>query len=103
MTNENYPIPTKIILHKKSRTVEIIFPNDEIFTIACAVLRAQSLSAEMRHGNTDSTGYKDVNILAIEPVGQYAIKPIFSDGHRTGIFSWQTLYELGKKYGSTSA
>jgi DUF971 family protein len=87
-------VPTKIILHKVSRTLEVQFLNNEIFYLPCAYLRTFSTSADMRHSDV-STLNPHVNILSIEPVGHYAIKPIFSDGHRTGIYSWDTLYELG--------
>lgn len=92
-------IPTEIILHKKSRTLEVIFDTGENFVFPCEYLRVFSPSAEVRGhgvGNEKLITHKEhVNILAIEPVGQYAIKPIFSDGHQTGIYSWKTLYELG--------
>lgn len=87
-------IPTKIILHKVSRMLEVQFSSKEIFYLPCAYLRAFSTSAEMRTFDV-SVMNPHVNILSIEPVGHYAIKPIFSDGHRTGIYSWNTLYELG--------
>lgn len=103
MSNEKKPIPTKIILHKKSRTLEIQFKEGEQFIIPCAFLRAYSPSADMREVKRSMTSYTEVNILAIEPVGQYAIKPIFSDGHRTGIFSWETLYQLGIQYGARNS
>jgi DUF971 family protein len=85
--------PREIILHKKSRTLEVLFESGERFIFPCAYLRAFSPSAETRHHPV--SGKENVNILAIEPVGNYAIKPLFSDGHQTGIFSWKTLYELG--------
>jgi DUF971 family protein len=88
-------VPIKIILHKVSRILEIQFSDTECFMLPCAYLRAFSTSAEMR--NIDpATINPHVNILSIESVGQYGIKPIFSDGHRTGIYSWDTLYELGR-------
>lgn len=88
-------IPTKIILHKVSRTLEVQFSEHEHFILPCAYLRAFSTSAEMRDTHP-STLNPNVTILAIEPIGHYAIKPVFSDGHRTGIYSFDTLYELGK-------
>lgn len=92
-------VPIEIILHKKSKTLEVIFDTGETFVFPCEYLRVFSPSAEVRgHGVGNEklvTNKEHVNILAIEPVGQYAIKPIFSDGHQTGIFSWKTLYELG--------
>ncbi|MHB1948788.1 MAG: gamma-butyrobetaine hydroxylase family protein [Gammaproteobacteria bacterium] len=92
-------IPTEIILHKKSRTLEVVFSADERFVLPCEYLRVYSPSAEVRgHGVGNEklvVGKEHVNILSIEPVGNYAIKPIFSDGHQSGIYSWKTLYELG--------
>ncbi|MBV8801722.1 MAG: DUF971 domain-containing protein [Gammaproteobacteria bacterium] len=87
-------IPIKIILHKVSRNLEVQFVNNETFYLPCAYLRAFSTSAEMRNFDVSAIN-PHVNILSIEAVGQYAIKPIFSDGHCTGIYSWDTLYELG--------
>ena len=92
-------IPTEIILHKKSKTLEVRFAANECFILPCEYLRVFSPSAEVRgHGIGNEkcvVGKEQVNILAIEPVGNYAIKPIFSDGHQSGIFSWETLYDLG--------
>jgi DUF971 family protein len=94
-------VPTKIILHKKSRTLEVVFQSGECFILPCEYLRVHSPSAEVRGHSVGNeklvVGKEHVNILAIEPVGQYAIKPIFSDGHQSGIYSWKTLYELGVK------
>jgi DUF971 family protein len=98
MTEKTYPTPVTITLHKKSRTLEIEFDNKENITLPCALLRASSPSAEMKHGvSSKDMDYSHVNILSIESVGNYAIRPVFSDGHRTGIFSWHMLYQLGKK------
>lgn len=95
MINEQGPIPVTITLHKLSRTLELEYENGESFILPCAYLRAFSTSAEMRQGAVPTPDQlKNINILSIEPVGNYAIKPIFSDGHRTGIYSWHTLYEL---------
>jgi DUF971 family protein len=94
--------PTEIILHKRSRTLEVVFDNGERFVLPCEYLRVFSPSAEVRgHGIGNEklvTGKEHVNILTIEPVGHYAIKPIFSDGHQSGIYSWDTLHELGIHY-----
>ena len=99
-TIEHYPI--EIILHKKSKTIEVIFENQERFVLPCEYLRVFSPSAEVRgHGVGNETlilGKEHVAILAIEPVGHYAVKFVFSDGHRTGIYSWATLYSLGINY-----
>jgi DUF971 family protein len=91
----------QIVLHKLSRTLEVEFSTGERFVLPFEYLRVFSPSAEVRgHGRGQEKLVLDkqaVNILAIEPVGNYAIKPIFSDGHSSGIFSWDTLYELGVK------
>lgn len=86
------PVPIHITLHKKSRVLEVIFDNGEKFNLACDYLRAHSPSADKQPSSATH-----VNIVAIEPVGNYAIKPIFSDGHATGIYSWETLYKLAKQ------
>jgi DUF971 family protein len=90
--------PVKITLHKLSRVLELEFENGETFNLPCTYLRAFSTSAEQRLENSAAKAVSpQVNILAIERVGNYAIKPIFSDGHRTGIYTWARLYELGKE------
>ncbi len=90
---------TDIILHKKSRTLEVVFSTGERFVLPFEYLRVFSPSAEVRgHGAQPGKlvfGKANVNILSIEPVGNYAIKPLFDDGHSSGLFSWNTLYELG--------
>lgn len=93
-----FQAPTEIILHKRSRILEVVFGNQLIFNFPCEYLRVFSPSAEVRgHGQPQRVvGKEHVNILSIEPVGNYAIKPIFSDGHASGIFSWKTLLELGQ-------
>ncbi len=98
MIDEATPIPSKITLNKRSHQLLLEFDNGEILTIPCAYLRLHSPSADMTHGEKKDQDYTHVNILAIEPVGQYAIKPIFSDGHRTGIYSWSTLYRLAMEF-----
>lgn len=94
--------PTDIKLLQKERTLHIVFDNDEQFTFSCEFLRVHSPSAEVRgHGNPQLvTGKQDVNISGIEPVGHYAIKLIFDDGHDSGLYSWDYLYDLGKQYGN---
>lgn len=91
--------PVEIVLHKKSKTLEVAYANGERFVLSCEYLRVFSPSAEVKgHGVGNETlvvGKEHVNILAIEPVGNYAIKLIFSDGHRSGIYSWDTLHTLG--------
>lgn len=98
--SKTIPQPTKITLHKISRTLEVDFANQEKFILPCEYLRVFSPSAEVRgHGSERLVLDKQaVSILTIEPVGQYAVKLIFSDGHTSGIYSWKTLYELGQNY-----
>lgn len=93
------PIPTEITLHKQSRILELRFGDDELYSLPCEFLRVYSPSAEVRgHGpgqETLQTGKRNVEITALEPVGNYAVKPTFSDGHDSGIYSWDVLYYLG--------
>lgn len=86
--------PTKITLHKQSRQLEIFFEDGAHFSLSAEYLRVNSPSAENR--GKKISGKENVAIVAIEPVGNYAIKIIFDDGHATGIYSWEKLYELGK-------
>ncbi|MCX7627350.1 MAG: DUF971 domain-containing protein [Methylophilaceae bacterium] len=93
------PWPVDIRLHQKSRQLEITFSDQAHFLLPCELLRVYSPSAEVRgHGPGQEvlqTGKEDVNIVGIEPVGRYAVKLIFSDGHDTGLYSWDYLYDLG--------
>jgi DUF971 family protein len=93
------PAPTEITLHQKSRVLEVSFADGHRFELPYEFLRVYSPSAEVRgHGPGQEvlqTGKKDVDILSLEPVGSYAVQPHFSDGHATGIYSWDYLYELG--------
>ncbi len=92
------PTPSNIKLLQKSRTVEITFDTGEQFTLSCEYLRVFSPSAEVRgHGVGEGvlvTNKKEVNIIGIDPIGNYAVKFVFDDGHDTGLYSWPTLYEL---------
>jgi DUF971 family protein len=96
------PIPTEIILHSQRKVLEIAFDDGNRFQLPCEYLRVFSPSAEVRgHGPGEEklqVGKEDVNITAIEQVGTYAIQPTFDDGHNTGIYAWDTLYDLGKNY-----
>lgn len=98
----NYPRPSNIKLHQKSRLLEIAFDDNTECMLSCEFLRVYSPSAEVRgHGVGQEVlqiGKEDVNITAIEPVGQYAIRLIFSDGHDTGLYSWDYLYDLARNY-----
>jgi DUF971 family protein len=100
--NANPPRPSNIKLHQKSRLLEIAFDDNTECMLSCEFLRVYSPSAEVRgHGvgqEVLQVGKENVNILAIEPVGQYAIKLIFSDGHDTGLYSWDYLYDLARNY-----
>jgi DUF971 family protein len=91
--------PTEIKLHQKSRVFEIAFDDGRTFRLPYELLRVYSPSAEVRgHGPGQEvlqTGKRLVEIRSLEPVGSYAVQPVFSDGHSTGIYSWEYLYELG--------
>lgn len=98
----NSPRPTDIRLHQGSRLLEISFDDGNSAMLSCEFLRVYSPSAEVRgHGPGQEvlqTGKENVNITGIEPVGNYAVKLIFSDGHDTGLYSWDYLYDLAKNY-----
>jgi DUF971 family protein len=100
--DRNSPRPTEINLHQQSRTFDIAFDDGARFSMSCEYLRVFSPSAEVRgHGPGQEvlqTGKRDVNITAIEPVGVYAVKLVFTDGHDTGIYSWEYLYDLGARF-----
>ena len=93
------PQPSEIKLHQKSRVLEISFADGKTFKLPCEFLRVYSPSAEVRgHGpgqETLQTGKKNVEITGIEPVGSYAIQITFSDGHDSGLYSWNILYDYG--------
>jgi DUF971 family protein len=93
-------IPTEIKLHQKSRVMEIAFSDGRGFRLTYEYLRVYSPSAEVRgHGPGQEVlqvGRREVDIRALEPVGSYAVQPSFSDGHSTGIYSWEYLYDLGQ-------
>jgi DUF971 family protein len=94
-------IPTEIKLHQQSRVMEIVFENGRRFELPYEYLRVYSPSAEVRgHGPGQEvlqTGKKGVGIDEIEAVGRYAVRPKFSDGHDTGIYSWDDLFMLGDR------
>jgi DUF971 family protein len=93
-------VPTTITLHQKSRVLEIAFTDGRSFRLPFEFLRVYSPSAEVRgHGPGQEVlqvGKRNVDIRSVEPVGSYAVQPQFSDGHGTGIYSWEYLYELGE-------
>jgi len=92
-------VPTEIKLHQKSRQMEITFDDGQRFELSYEFLRVYSPSAEVRgHGPGQEvlqTGKRNVDITELEPVGSYAVQPCFSDGHDSGIYSWDYLYEIG--------
>ena len=93
------PTPTALTVHGQSRVLEISFSDGAVFKIPFELMRVYSPSAEVQgHGpgqETLQTGKREVTIEALEPVGNYAVKPVFSDGHQSGLFSWDYLYQLG--------
>lgn len=91
-------VPTEIKLHQKSRLLEIGFDSGENFKYPCEYLRTHSKSAEIETSATPVFGKADVNITKIEPQGNYGLRMFFDDGYDTGIFSWGSLYELGRDY-----
>jgi len=96
------PTPLEIKLHQQSNLLEIHFDNETECMLSCEFLRVHSPSAEVQGHSPQQAilqvGKENVGILKIEPVGNYAIKIIFSDGHDTGIYSWDYLYRLGENY-----
>ncbi len=95
------PIPTEIKLHQASRVMELSFADGTRFRMPYEYLRVYSPSAEVRgHGPGQETlqvGKREVTIVEVEPIGHYAIRPKFSDGHDTGIYSWEYLHDLGAR------
>jgi DUF971 family protein len=96
---ERSPQPTALTLHQSSRVLEVGFTDGKTFRIPFELMRVYSPSAEVQgHGPGQEvlqTGKREVGITGLEPVGNYAVQPEFSDGHNTGIFSWTYLYHLG--------
>ena len=94
-------IPTDVKLHQASRVLELVFADGRRFRLPYEFLRVSSPSADVRgHGpgqETLQTGKRDVTITSVESVGHYALRPTFSDGHSTGIYSWDYLYDLGER------
>ena len=95
------PAPSAVTLHQRSRVLEIAFDDGQSFRIPFELMRVYSPSAEVQgHGPGQEvlqTGKRDVEIVALEPVGNYAVQPTFSDGHGSGLFSWDYLYQLGAR------
>lgn len=92
------PVPTAIRLHKRSRELELSYAGGENHRLSCEYLRVFSPSAEVRgHGAGQEvlqTAKIDVNITAVNPVGNYAVQLVFDDDHDTGLYSWEYLYQL---------
>ena len=95
------PTPQSITVHGQSRVLEIGFSDGANFRIPFELMRVYSPSAEVQgHGPGQEvlqTGKRNVELADLEPVGNYAVKPVFSDGHESGIFSWDLLYQLGSQ------
>ncbi len=98
------PRPTEITLHQQSNMLDVAFDDGRQFSMPVEYLRVYSPSAEVRGHRPGQevlqTGKRNVGVKAIEPIGMYAIKLVFTDGHDTGIYSWEYLHELGRKHDS---
>ncbi len=98
--DKNTPNPTRIVVHSQSKNLEVAFDDGCVFTLPFEYLRVCSPSAEVRgHGPGQEVlqvEKKGVDIVELEPVGNYAVQPHFSDGHTSGIYSWDLLYDLGR-------
>src|SRR5438094_6011837 len=96
------PWPTQLRLHKDRKTLTIAFDNGETFDLSAEYLRVQSPSAEVQGHSPDERktvgGKKDIAILEVHPIGNYAVRLVFGDMHSTGIYSWDYLYELGRNH-----
>lgn len=99
--NRATPSPTALTVHGQSRVLEVAFSDGASFRIPFELMRVYSPSAEVQgHGPGQEvlqTGKRDVDLLALDPVGNYAVQPRFSDGHDSGLFSWDYLYQLGAR------
>ena len=100
-TRKTPPSPTSLTVRKQSRVLEIAFDDGAEFTLPFELMRVYSPSAEVQgHGPGQEilqTGKREVQLEALDPIGNYAVQPRFSDGHDTGIFSWEYLYFLGSQ------
>ncbi len=96
------PSPTQITLKKSDRVLEVAFDDGQVFALLFEYLRTHSPSAEVQgHGGAPMPpvlGKENVRILRVEPVGQYAVRLVFDDGHDSGLFTWKYLYELGLEH-----
>ena len=97
---EKNPLPTEINLHQKSRVLEIAYDDGARFLLPCEYLRVYSPSAEVRGHTPDQAklqiGKEHVNISDLLQIGSYAVKIVFDDGHKSGLYDWQYLYKLGR-------
>ncbi|MDZ7813955.1 MAG: DUF971 domain-containing protein [Ideonella sp.] len=97
----NAPHPTALTVHQATRVLEIAFSDGSEFKIPFELMRVYSPSAEVQgHGPGQEvlqTGKRQVGISGVAPVGNYGIQPTFDDGHESGIFTWETLYQLGRR------
>ncbi len=93
------PTPVALTVHSQSRLLEVAFSDGAAFRIPFELMRIYSPSAEVQgHGPGQEilqTGKREVNVIELEPIGNYAVKPVFSDGHESGLFTWDYLYHLG--------
>jgi DUF971 family protein len=97
---EKNPVPTELKLHQKSRVLEIVFDDGAHFRLPCEYLRVYSPSAEVRGHTPDQAklqlGKEHVNIRDLQQIGSYAVKIVFDDGHKSGLYDWRYLYKLGR-------
>ncbi|MGB5834562.1 MAG: DUF971 domain-containing protein [Thiohalocapsa sp.] len=96
------PLPTQINLHQKSRVLEIVYDDAAHFRLPCEYLRVYSPSAEVRGHRPDQAKLQidkeTVNISDLQQIGSYAVKIVFDDGHKSGLYDWQYLYKLGRAW-----
>ena len=96
------PVPTELKLRRRSRVLEVAFSDGSSFELSAEYLRVHSPSAEVQgHGGGEGVlvvGKELVNIVEIEPVGRYAVRLVFDDGHDTGLYTWPILYKLGREF-----
>jgi DUF971 family protein len=101
MTNSSAPWPTEVSLRSKGRELGVAFDSDEAFEFTAEFLRVESPSAENKGhvpGETQlAHGKRNVRIVRLEPVGNYALRIVFDDGHQTGLYSWAYLHDLGRR------
>ena len=102
MATETGAWPSEIRLHKDRKTLTVTFDNGQTFDLSAEYLRVKSPSAEVQGHSPDErktvAGKKDVAILEVNPIGNYAVRLVFDDMHSTGIYSWRYLHELGSEH-----